>query len=174
MARRYLCGYYGTAGFFQRLRIGTRQVRSCDPQKVLDYVGRRAPLLLGYHSPTDSKRLTTFNRTIQARYVTATRNAAGVQIADTDFHHTPGGSASSKFGGGVSAVLVHVLVIGDANKVAGDSIGSIADYISMLILSYAPSLDDCDELLYHTDLELSGFLERSHIHAQMQQQLLGH
>jgi len=28
--------------------------------------------------------------------------------------------------------------------------------------------------LYHTDLELSGFLERSHIHAQMQQQLLGH
>jgi len=184
-----------------RCKPNVRIYFETQPQKQLDEVINHAPELLGAYYPGEAKRFETFSRTIRAWYVTATRGASGEQTVDSIWTPTPGGRPGSRLSTGVSSWIVHVLVIVDSKKVAGYTIGSISDYIAMLVLAQGSSLDTCDELpsitdllasscdqrqraetltagdiaylkgLYSANLELISSLERSHIHNRMMQEL---
>jgi hypothetical protein len=52
--------------------------------------------------------------------------------------------------------IMNVLIVADANKVAGQEIGPITDYIAMLALSEPRSLDDCNTLPSILDLMSDG------------------
>ncbi len=70
------------------------------------------------------------------------------------------GLAGSYVTKGLTSEFLHVLVIVDANKVAGDSLRSISDYIAMLTLTRVGSLDGCSRLPSVIDLLSSGCDER--------------
>ena len=53
------------------------------------------------------------------------------------------GRAGSRLGNDMSSELVHSLIIADANKVAGEKIETIADYIAVLALSRWRGLERC-------------------------------
>ena len=173
------------------------------PQKQLDEIVHHAPEMLGAYYRAQAKQFETFSRTIQPWYMTATRSAGGVEWVDSAYAPTPNGAAGSRLTSGLSSWIVHVLVIADLNKIAGYTIGSVSDYIAMLVLAQPASLDTCEELpsitelmashcderkkaealtagdlaylkgLYSANLELTTSLERSHIHNRMMQEL-GH
>jgi hypothetical protein len=175
-----------------------------EPQKVLDDVVERYRQLLGFHYVSQEKQLATFSRPIQAWYVTATRGAKGAEVIDSIFGVVPPGRLGSRLTTGMSSAFVYALVVADASKVDGLTFGSIADYIAVLTLSQAQSLDACSELpsivdllssgcgerpkpeamtasdaaymraLYSIDLELQLGLERSQIHVKMMQEIEGH
>ncbi len=92
---------------------------------------------------------------------TAPPFSAGLQI------DVPGGEgtavtglAGSHFTKGLTSEFVHVFVIVDSGKVAGDSLRSISDYIAMLALTRMGSLDGCNDLPSIIDLLSSGCGER--------------
>jgi hypothetical protein len=66
------------------------------------------------------------------------------------------GSAASYFTHGFTSELLQVFILVDTNKVAGDSLSSISDYIAMLALTRMSSLDDCSKLPSIIDLLSSG------------------
>jgi hypothetical protein len=66
------------------------------------------------------------------------------------------GLAGSYFAKGLTNEFIHVLVIVDTRKVAGDSLRSLSDYIAMLALTRIGSLDGCNELPSIIDLLSSG------------------
>jgi hypothetical protein len=72
----------------------------------------------------------------------------------------PSGMPGSYLTKSLTSELLHVLVIVDTRKVAGDSLRSIADYIAMLALTRMGSLDGCSELPSIIDLLSSGCDER--------------
>lgn len=184
-------------------RQNVQIIFTTEPQKVLDDVVERHRQLLGFHHVSQEKKLATVNRPIQAWYVTATRGASGEEMIDSVFGATPPGRLGSRLTTGMSSALVYVLVVVDSNKVDGLTIGSISDYIAVLTLSQAESLDACSELpsivdlmssgcgerakpeamtasdaaymraLYSIDLELQLGLERSEIHVKMMQEFEG-
>jgi hypothetical protein len=83
-------------------------------------------------------------------------DGAYVDASDGDgMRYAPRGLAS-QFTKGLASELVHVLVIVDTRKVAGDSLRSIADYVAMLTLTRIGSLDGCSELPSIMDLLSSG------------------
>ena len=173
-----------------------------EPQKQLDWVSQNASVLLGFHYASQARRIGTFSGTVRAWYVTATRNEDGLESIDSEFGQIVGGPAASRLTSGVSSVFRYVLVIADTNKVIDFTIGSVSDYIAMLVFSQAPSLGTCDELpsildllssncqrtkpealtagdtaylkgLYRADAELVFTLQRSHIHNDMLSALAG-
>jgi hypothetical protein len=122
------------------------------PQKVLDEVVKRAPRLLGFHYPHETKRLATVNRPIQAWYVTAMRGATGADVIDDIWGDVPAGRLGSRLSTGKSSLIVFVLVVADTRKLLNFSIGSISDYIAVLTLSRPTSLDGCEPLPSIVDL----------------------
>jgi hypothetical protein len=169
---------------------------TAEPQKQLDWVSQQASALLGFHYASQAKRIGTFSGTIRAWHVTATRGANGTESIDSEFGAMAGGRAGSRLTSGLSSVFRYVLVIADTSKVVDYTIGSVSDYITMLVFSQAASFDTCDELpsildllssscqrtkpdaltagdmaylkgLYSADLELVSTLERSSIHNEM-------
>jgi hypothetical protein len=66
------------------------------------------------------------------------------------------GLAGSYFTNGLASEFVHVFVVVDTSKVAGDSLQSVSDYIAMLALTRMSSLDGCNELPSIIDLLSSG------------------
>jgi hypothetical protein len=72
----------------------------------------------------------------------------------------PSGMPGSYLSKSLTSELLHVFVIVDSRKVAGDSLRSISDYIAMLALTWMGSLDDCGELPSIIDLLSSGCDER--------------
>jgi hypothetical protein len=66
------------------------------------------------------------------------------------------GNGGSYFTKGFMSELLQVFIIVDSSKVAGDSLSSISDYISMLALTRVGSLDGCSDLPSITDLLSSG------------------
>jgi hypothetical protein len=174
-----------------------------EPQKLLDDVVEKHWRMLGFHYLAQEKQLATISRPVQAWYVTASRGAKGEQRIDDIFGAPPGSRLGSRFGSGMSSVIVFVLVVADTNKVAGYTAGAISDYVTMLALSHAQSLDGCTDLpsildilssscgnrakpdamtpgdnaylraLYAADLELTLPLERSDINNRMMRELEG-
>ena len=55
----------------------------------------------------------------------------------------PHGRAGSRLTNGMSAEIAHSLVIADANKVAGEKIDAVADYIAVLSLARWTGLEKC-------------------------------
>jgi hypothetical protein len=192
---------------------------TADPQAQVNYLGRTYRELLG-HEGKSLKELLTVRHQIQAWYTTATSSVASSEagigwVIDTDgpyFDPTnplvpypvntqETGSASRLSVGAVSGFL-NVLVVVDARQVSEHSLGSIADYIAMLVLTRT-SIDGCSELpsivdllsadcagrappdsittadsaylkaLYTADLENNLNLEQNDMHDRMSREVLG-
>jgi hypothetical protein len=131
-----------------------------NPQAQLDDIARRKDVLIGFHYFSQSKRVTVVNRPIQAWYVTRTRDTTGnswIEIANpcpanTPVHDNgpcgdrPIGRAGSRLGNDMSAEVVHSLILADANKVAGEKIDAVADYIAVLALAKWRGLEKCNAI----------------------------
>ncbi len=136
-----------TPGVGKRCTANVEIVFTPQPQGLLDHIAKASPMLLG------SSRLagdTTFRGAIESWYLSRTRPVA-------EWNETMGGSDfASYFTNGLTSELVQVLVIVDTNKVAGNSLQSISDYIAMLVLTRTGSLEGCNELPSIIDLLSSG------------------
>jgi hypothetical protein len=130
------------------------------PQAQLDDISKRRDILFGFHFQAEMKKLTTFSRPIQAWYVTRIEDTQGNKILElndpapciTSNPLAPPcdvkapavmGRAGSRLGNDMSSELLHSLIIADANKVAGEKIDAVADYIAVLALSRWQGLERC-------------------------------
>lgn len=129
------------------------------PQAQLDDIAKRRDILIGYHFTSQLKKLTTLNRPIGAWYVTRTRDLTGnswIEVANptpfdptgksTPANERPMGRAGSRLGNGMSAEIVHSLILADANKVSGEKIDAIADYMAVLALAKWQGLERCNAM----------------------------
>jgi hypothetical protein len=122
-----------------------------EPQKLVNDMAKRKDILLGFYwNASDLKRLAAFNRPIQSWYVTRTRSQSGesrLEIHDpTDYLNPRFGRAGSRLSNGMSTEVVHSLVVADANKVAGEKIEAIADYIAVLALARWQGAQRCSSI----------------------------
>jgi hypothetical protein len=128
------------------------------PQAQLDDIAKRKDILIGVHYNSQFKRLTTFNRPIGAWYVTRVRDDSGkshlelnvpppASISEAiDGDDRPHGRAGSRLSNGMTAEVVHSLILADANKVAGEKIDAIADYVAVLALAKWRGLERCNAI----------------------------
>jgi hypothetical protein len=129
------------------------------PQAQLDDIAKRRDILIGFHFTAQTKPLTTVNRPIQAWYVTRTRDTTGnswLEVANPcpsnliipsgPCGDRPMGRPGSRLGNDMSAEVVHSLILADANKVAGEKIDAVADYIAVLALAKWQNLDRCNAI----------------------------
>jgi hypothetical protein len=132
---------------------------SARPQAQLEDIAKRRDILFGFVWRTNLKQTATFSRPIQSWYLTRAVESAGDSAlelnAGTAFvsvpfqgivslGKTPMGRAGSRLGEDLSSELVHSLIIADANKVAGEKIDAVADYIAVLALSRWQGLERCN------------------------------
>ena len=146
-----------------------------EPQQVLDALVKKDSQLLGFHYPQQQKSLATVNHPIQGWYVTSTRNYAGLEAIDEALPFSPVADGSVALQGKTmnagkvppgkpgsrltnlrTSQVVLALIVADAKKLDGMTIGSIADYLAMLTLSQARSSDACSQLPSIMDLMASG------------------
>lgn len=147
------------------------------PQVLMDGVARRREPLLGYFHRHDGAKLKAVTRPIQAWYVTSTAGGAG-NTAGTVFAYyestglvpkipiqqyrdvTDDPSVQGPAGCGdaphftvcLRSLIKNVLVVADANRLKGQDVGLLSDYIAMLALSQPRSLDGCNSLPSVIDL----------------------
>jgi hypothetical protein len=153
----------------KRCEVNVEIVFTPEPQPLLKHIAKAYPMLLG---SSQSAGDTTFRHAIQSWHLTGAKAEVGLKVspfmeywlgAGQDAVNGPplpdgagvdpayvkafaaGDSGGSHLSTALSSELVHVLVIVDARKVAGDSLRSIADYIAMLALTRMGSLDACSE-----------------------------
>ncbi|MBS0331379.1 MAG: hypothetical protein JSS35_01305 [Proteobacteria bacterium] len=137
---------------------------STRPQAQLTDIAKRRDILFGLVSPVQAKTASVFSRTIQSWYLTRTVDTLGNSMLEL-YDPTPCvgsgapgafpcdvkappvmGKAGSRLGNDMSSELVHSLIIADANKVSGEPIGAVADYIAVLALSRWQGLERCSGL----------------------------
>lgn len=130
------------------------------PQAQLDDIAKRKDILIGFHFTSQTQKVLSVNRPIQAWYVTRTRDTTGnswIEVANPCPANTPvadygpcgdrpQGRAGSRLGNDMSAEVVHSLIIADANKVAGQKIDAVADYIAVLALAKWQGLERCNAI----------------------------
>jgi hypothetical protein len=132
------------------------------PQQQLSDIAKRRDILFGYYFRTDAKKIATFDRPIQSWYLTRSVGTDGQDILELNggpacvSSHGPGappcdikappvkGRAGSRLGNDMSSELVHSLILADANRVSGEKIGAVADYIAVLALSRWQGLERCN------------------------------
>jgi hypothetical protein len=124
-------------------------VFSTEPQALISDIARRKDILLGFYwNSRDLKKLATFSRSVGAWYVTRTRSDSGesrLEIHDPTDHLSPRvGRAGSRLSNGMSTEVVHSLILADANKVAGEKIDAVADYMAVLALARWQGLERCN------------------------------
>lgn len=130
---------------------------SPEPQAQLDDIAKRKDILIGFRFPAQFKPMTTFDRPIQSWYVTRIRDTRGASWLEVDTlcpldpligpcGERPNGRAGSRLGNDMSAEVVHSLILADANKVAGEKIDSVADYIAVLALAKWQGLERCNAI----------------------------
>jgi len=155
----------------RRCRPNVEIVFTAEPQKVMDFIAEKRGAYLGYHYASQTREFETVKYPIQAWYLTATRGAAGGASLDiaagaanvqgsslgaalntSGVGGTPGGCAGSHFTQCLSSEFVNVLVLVDGNRVNGQTIGPVADYVAMLALAKVASIDDCADLPSILDL----------------------
>jgi hypothetical protein len=143
-----------------------------DPEKQIAEIEKRGPALLGFHYAQSTKKIATFSHPIQGWYVTATKDDRGNIVLDQamplhgeqiasmsnvtsralESGTEPAGRLDTRLATGRSSLLAHVIIIADTRKVSGYSIGSISDYLAMLVLSQTQSPDSCGQLPSILDL----------------------
>jgi hypothetical protein len=128
---------------------------SPQPQAQIEDIAKRKDILIGFHFPSQLKAMTTFSRPIQSWYVTRVRDKFGASWLEVDTlcpwdprigpcGDRPMGNPGSRLGNGMSAEVIHTLVIADANKVAGEKIETVADYVAVLALARWQGLEKCN------------------------------
>jgi hypothetical protein len=138
---------------------------TAEPQQVLDQLVKRDTRLLGFHYPQQTKKLTTFRGPIQGWYVTSTRGDAGAEAIDVAIPlpiddpaniftkgKVPPGRLGTRLATGQSSAIVSALIVVDTTKVTGYGVGSISDYLAMMILTHAQSPETCGALPSIIDL----------------------
>jgi hypothetical protein len=155
-------------------RTNIEIVFTADPERTIDAVSKHASALLGYNFVQDAQKKAIFSNPIRGWYVTATQGDNGEigldaamptqhQVSDTSnipqsllsAGTTPGHRLGSRLATGVNSLLMNVLVVADTRKVTGYTVGSISDYLSMLVLSQTQSPDMCAPLPSILDLMAS-------------------
>jgi hypothetical protein len=115
-----------------------------EPQKVIDDVRAHHPLLLGYHYPSDTKQLATFQPPMRSWYVTDTRTWAQTQIDDPDY---PAPTApTGRIKNGMTSEFMFALVVVDPSVLDGQRIGRVADDIAEHVLSNPGARRGCASL----------------------------
>jgi hypothetical protein len=126
---------------------------SAKPQAQLSDIAKRRDILIGYQFLPQFQRMSKFTHPIEARYVTRTVGEHGESQLDTwdpDRYDPmldkapPQGRAGSRLGNQMSAEIVHSLIVADANKVAGEKIETVADYVAVLALARWQGLERCN------------------------------
>jgi hypothetical protein len=122
---------------------------STRPQAQMQDIAKRRDILLGFYFDGDQfKRLTAVSHPVEVRYVTRVRDTTGrsyLEIYDpVPWRERPAGRAGSRLGNDMSAEVVHSLILADANKVANEKIGAVADYIAVLALAKWQGLERCN------------------------------
>jgi len=143
-------------------------VATTEPQKFLDFVQQKRPDLLGFHYISQRKRLATMTLPVQAWYSTATEDFYGFISADLPSWDLGYGVMSSfgflptfhvsgfRTGDGLKSEFTAAIILVDSNKIAGQEIGPLADYIAMLALSQGQYYDTCQDVPTITNLMASG------------------
>jgi len=147
------------------------------PQTFLDFMSTKRPGLLGAHYISQRQKIATMTLPVQAWYSTATEDFYGFISADLpSWEHGYGvmsssyvaGSASgylpgegahvsgSRLGDGLKSELSTAIILVDTQKIAGQEIGPLADYIAMLALSQGQSYDTCQDVPTINNLMASG------------------
>jgi hypothetical protein len=139
-----------------------------EPQKLLDFIRQKRVALLGFHYRPQAMRLATMTLPVQAWYSTATEDFWGLIEADLpsgDLGYgvmstlgMPRGvhASGSRLGNGLKSEFTTAVIVVDTNKIVGQEIGPLADYIAMLALSQASSYDTCQPVPTITNLMASG------------------
>lgn len=138
-----------------RCRPNIEIVFTSDPQAVLDFVAKKRDAYLGYHYVAQTQAFSRGTHPVEARYLTATRSVAGeesLDIASGPAERSASGCAGSVFTRCISSLFVNVLIVVDGKALNGRKVAPVADYIAMLALSQANSLDGCGALPSILDL----------------------
>lgn len=148
---------------------------SAQPQAQLEDITKRRNILFGFYFAAQLKRLATFDRPVQSWYLTRAVGTDGQDILELNQSNAfsepppdkPGGGpvgsgatvrgrAGSRLGNDLSSELVHSLILADANKVSGEKIGAVADYIAILALSRWQGLERCSSVSTILNLMAAG------------------
>jgi hypothetical protein len=137
---------------------------SIRPQAQLTDIAKRRDVLFGFYFKANAKQVATFSRPMQSWYLTRAVGTDGGEILELNDGApcvgtgAPGafpcdikapplkGRAGSRLGNDMSSELVHSLIIADANRVAGEKIDAVADYIAVLALSRWQGLERCSAI----------------------------
>ena len=133
-----------------------------EPQKLLDFVRTKRPGLLGFHYRPQAERIATMKLAVQAWYSTATEDFYGFISGDLPNYRlfgsqdtTPGPyyhSSGSRLGDGLKSEFTAAIIVVDINKIGGQEIGPLSDYIAMLAISQGQSYDACQSVPTITNL----------------------
>jgi hypothetical protein len=126
-----------------------------EPQAMVERAYRRNRLVIGFHYAARRDEVMAVRQPVQAWYVTKTRalptgggfDRANPQIETIDDARVrpPAGAAGSRLTSGLSSRLVHVLILADANVVAGQQTDAIAELLAFLALAQTPVAEECGE-----------------------------
>lgn len=156
-----------------KCRANVEVLFAADPQATVTALSEKTDgAILGFHFAHDKGPIIHVTRPIQAWYVTGTRgdpsspdhliagdgtqdSSHGMKV-DTAYGPSPDTGTGTHIRIKNGGQIVNVLVVVDQNRLAGREIGPIADYIAMLALSQARSLDGCNALPSILDLMSAG------------------
>ena len=135
-----------------------------EPQKLLDFVRAKRPALLGFHYRPQAERLATMKLAVQAWYSTATEDFNGMISGDLPSGDLGYGvmsargeigsyaTSGSRVGNGLKSEFTAAIIVVDTNKIGGQEIGPLSDYIAMLAISQGQSYDACQSVPTITNL----------------------
>jgi hypothetical protein len=137
-------------------------------QDLLDHIRKDEPDFLGYATTNEQReKLATVTRPVQAWYATETIDLRGAHKIDSGRRFNTGMTISNFGAGGASLDIPdatyahvsgnhisdgthsgfnHVIIAIDSNKLAGQQLIPLSDYIAMLALTQLNSLDTCQQL----------------------------
>ena len=123
------------------------------PQGLLDEIRQEHPAYLGYYDNGEqADHLATVTHSVQAWYMTATIDLRGKVFVDS--RKAEGACmgincpnnyevTGSRLNSGLRSGLHHAIIVADPVKLVRYEIGTLADYIAMLVLAQPRALDDC-------------------------------
>ena len=143
-----------------------------EPQALMDAIARKRSALLGFHYVSQTRQMAAMTHVVEARYLTQTHDDNGHEALDiasgpmsgaslgavtapmdlATAGNMPGGCAGSAFTRCLTSSFSNVLIVVDGKALDGRRIGPVADYVAMLALSQARSLDGCEALPSIIDL----------------------